>query len=266
MKKLVLSLALASIVTAAMADQAVVIKDTRSGTSLFGAPAAGELLTRQGQLCMLTEYKHTTDDPDKVALPVVEHSEFQCDAQGNRIKVSDQPENAASPRPDYFLTVDVLGVRRRVAVHVGKPIDLSDHVYYAYDGACMSKTDFEPIRNVIFSGGDGDAASKQAHEEAEKRSPHAPTSDESVELKSGAWKYRLAIIPSAISANGSVKLQISGTASGPDNYNQTKANQCNGYKPEIVSEDIPSTGLEVNNGGIFPTRLLGAIHFRVDKL
>lgn len=54
MKKLVLSLALASIVTAAMADQAVVIKDTRSGTSLFGAPAAGELLTRQGQLCMLT--------------------------------------------------------------------------------------------------------------------------------------------------------------------------------------------------------------------
>lgn len=266
MKKLVLSLALASMVTAAMADQAVVIKDTRSGQSLFGAPASGELLTRQGQLCMLTEYKRTTADPDKVALPVVEHSEFQCDAQGNRIKVADQPENAASPRPDYFLTVNVLGVRRRVAVHVGMPIDLSDQVYYAYAGACMSKSDFAPIRNLIFSGGDGDAASKKAHEEAEMRPPHAPTSDESVELKSGAWKYHLVIIPSSIAADGSVKLQISGTASGPDNYNSTEADQCNGYKPKIVSEDIPSTGLEVHNGGILPTKLLGAIQFRVGQI
>ncbi|WP_176000250.1 hypothetical protein [Burkholderia vietnamiensis] len=266
MKKLVLSLALTSIVTAAMADQAVVIKDTRSGTSHFGAPAAGELLTQQGQFCMLTEYKRTTDDPDKIALPIVDQSEFQCDAQGNRIKVADQSEAGASNRPDYFLTVDVLGVRRRVAVHVGKPIDLSEQVFFAYAGACMSKSDFTPIRNLIFSGGDGDAASKQAHEKAEKRPPHTPTSDESVELKSGAWKYHLAIVPSAIAADGSVKLQISGTASGPDNYNQTAANLCNGYKPEIVSEDIPVTGLEVHNGGIFPTKLLGAIQFRVDQL
>ncbi len=266
MKKLVLSLALTGIVTAAMADQAVVIKDTRSGKSLFGAPAAGELLTRQGQFCMLTEYKHTTDDPGKIALPFVDHSEFQCDAQGDRIKVADQPETAASDRPAYFLTVDVLGVHRRVAVHVGMPIDLAEQVLFAYAGACMSKSDFAPIRNLIFSGGDGDAATKQAHEQAEKRPPHTPTSDESVELKSGAWKYHLTIIPSAIAPDGSALLQISGTASGPDNYNRTEANQCNGYKPQIVSEDIPATGLEVHNGGIFPTKLLGAIQFRVDQL
>lgn len=266
MKRVAFSLALASIVTTAMADQAVVIKDTRSGQSLFGAPASGELLSRQGQFCMLTEYKHTTDDPGKIALPVVEHSEFQCDAEGNRIKVADQPESAASRRPDYFLTVDVLGVRRRVAVHIGKPIDLSEQVFFAYAGACFSRSDFDPIRNTIFSGGDGDAASKGAHEQAEQRPPHTPASDESVELKSGAWKYHLAIVPSAIAADGAVKLQISGTASGPDNYSQTAAIQCNGYKPEIVSEDIPATGLEVHNGGILPTKLLGTIQFRVDQL
>jgi hypothetical protein len=83
MQKVALLLALASLVTAAMAAEPVVIKDTRSGTTVGGAPASGVLLTRLGQTCMLTEYKRSTNNPNEMALPVVDHREFRCDAQGN---------------------------------------------------------------------------------------------------------------------------------------------------------------------------------------
>jgi hypothetical protein len=85
MKKMTFLLALASVATAAMAGEAVVIKDTRSGTSINGAPASGVLLMRQGDACSLTEYKHSTDKPNQVALPVVAHRMYRCDAQGNPV-------------------------------------------------------------------------------------------------------------------------------------------------------------------------------------
>jgi hypothetical protein len=85
MKKVAFLLALASVVTNAMAVEPVVIKDTRSGTSIDGAPASGVVLTRQGDACSLTEYKRSTDKPNRVALPVIEHRMFHCDAQGNPV-------------------------------------------------------------------------------------------------------------------------------------------------------------------------------------
>jgi len=85
MKKVALLLALASIVTVAMAGEPVVIKDTRSGTSVGGAPVSGVLLTRLGQTCMLTEYMQSTNNPNEMAMPVIDHREFPCDAQGNQV-------------------------------------------------------------------------------------------------------------------------------------------------------------------------------------
>lgn len=85
MKKVTLLLALASVAIAAMAGEPVVIKNTRSGTSIEGAPASGVLLTRQGDACSLTEYKRSTDKPNQVALPVVAHRLYRCDAQGNPV-------------------------------------------------------------------------------------------------------------------------------------------------------------------------------------
>ncbi|MEW6343068.1 MAG: hypothetical protein AB1704_20595 [Pseudomonadota bacterium] len=85
MKKVTLLLALASVVATAMAAQLVVIKDTRSGVSVGGAPASGVLLTRLGQTCMLTEYKRSTDNANEMAVPVVDHREFRCDAQGDPV-------------------------------------------------------------------------------------------------------------------------------------------------------------------------------------
>jgi hypothetical protein len=83
MGKVALLLALANLVGNAMANELVVIKDTRSGTSIGGAPASGVLLTRQGDACSLTEYKRSTDKANEVALPVVDHRIFRCDAEGN---------------------------------------------------------------------------------------------------------------------------------------------------------------------------------------
>lgn len=85
MKKVALLLALASVVTTAMAVEPVAIKDTRSGTSIGGAPASGVLLTRQSDACSLIEYKRSTDKPTEVALPVVQHRVFRCDTQGNPV-------------------------------------------------------------------------------------------------------------------------------------------------------------------------------------
>jgi hypothetical protein len=85
MKKIALLLALASMIGSATASEVVVVKDTRSGASLSGAPASGVLLTRLGQVCSLTEYKRSTDKPNEVAVPVVESRDFKCDAQGNPI-------------------------------------------------------------------------------------------------------------------------------------------------------------------------------------
>jgi hypothetical protein len=85
MKKAALLLALASVVTAAMAAEPAVIQDTRSGSSVGGAPASGVLLTRLGQTCMFTEYKRLTNNPNQMAQPVVDHREFPCDAQGNPV-------------------------------------------------------------------------------------------------------------------------------------------------------------------------------------
>lgn len=85
MKKLALTLAVLGTTAAAMADQAVVIKDTRSGTSMSGTPASDVLLTRIGQTCTLTEYRRSTDKPNEVALPVVNTRDFRCDVQGNPV-------------------------------------------------------------------------------------------------------------------------------------------------------------------------------------
>ncbi len=82
-KKVALMLALASTATVAMAVEPVVIKDTRSGMSIDGTPASGVLLVRQGDACSLTEYNRSTDKPNEVALPVVDHRVFRCNAQGN---------------------------------------------------------------------------------------------------------------------------------------------------------------------------------------
>lgn len=87
MKKITVLLALASVVTVAMADEAVVIKDTRSGVSGGGAVASGVLLTRQDGTCVRTEYTRSTDSPNQVSVPVVKHDMFPCDAQGNRVSV-----------------------------------------------------------------------------------------------------------------------------------------------------------------------------------
>lgn len=266
MMKLTLLLALATVMTAAMAQEPAVVKDTRSGTSLDGAPATGVLLTRAGQTCSLTEYKQSTTNPNETALPVVEHREFACDVHGNPV---DQDVDAASSSathsgpPDYYLSVDVMGARRRVPVHAGEPIYLSDAIHFAYTGPCETGADLRSIREAIFAGGDAATATSAAQSKAAERPAHAPASGESVELKSDAWNYRLTIIPSAISADGSARLLISGADSGPDNYSQSAANQCNGLKPEIVSETIPLTSLEVHGGGIFPTALLGSIHLQV---
>ncbi|MDN7466238.1 hypothetical protein [Burkholderia gladioli] len=88
MKKVASLLALVSVATIATAVEPVVIKDTRSGTSIDGAPGSGVLLTRQGDACSLTEYKRSTDKSNEVALPVVDHRIFRCDAQGNRLSTS----------------------------------------------------------------------------------------------------------------------------------------------------------------------------------
>lgn len=85
MKKVILLLALISVATLAIAGEPVVIKDTRAGTSIGGAPASGVLLTRQGDACSLTEYKRTSTKPNEVALPVVVHRMYRCDAQGNSV-------------------------------------------------------------------------------------------------------------------------------------------------------------------------------------
>lgn len=66
MKKRILMLALASVASVAMAGKPVVIKDTRAGTSISGGPASGVLLTREGDACSLTEYKHSPDKPNRV--------------------------------------------------------------------------------------------------------------------------------------------------------------------------------------------------------
>jgi len=57
-------------------DQRVVIKDTTHSGS------AGVVLTRLGQSCTLTEYKSQKENPNAMAVPVVENSQFPCDAQG----------------------------------------------------------------------------------------------------------------------------------------------------------------------------------------
>ncbi|MGY6251829.1 hypothetical protein ACXIVK_00095 [Paraburkholderia caledonica] len=85
MKKLVLMIAGLSVTAAAVAGEAVVLKDTRSGTSVGGAPASGVLLTRTGQTCRSTEYKRSSADSNKVALPIVVTREFPCDARGKPI-------------------------------------------------------------------------------------------------------------------------------------------------------------------------------------
>ena len=85
MKKLILLLALASVVTGAVADEPRVIKDTRSGASMGGAPASGQLLLRLGQICSLTEYKRSTNNPNEMSMPVVDHREFPCDTTGKEI-------------------------------------------------------------------------------------------------------------------------------------------------------------------------------------
>lgn len=85
MKKRILMLALASVASVAMAGKPVVIKDTRAGTSISGGPASGVLLTREGDACSLTEYKHSPDKPNRVVLPVIVHRMYPCDARGNPV-------------------------------------------------------------------------------------------------------------------------------------------------------------------------------------
>jgi len=85
MKQIAVLLALVSVITAAMAAEPVVIRDTRSGTSAGGAPGSGSLLTRLGKTCTLTEYKRSSNNPNKVSLPIVVHQEFPCDVRGNSI-------------------------------------------------------------------------------------------------------------------------------------------------------------------------------------
>jgi len=71
-------LGLVSAMAVAMAgqDQMVVIKyTTRSGS-------VGAVLTRLRQSCTLTEYKSSKDNPNAMAVPFVETSQFPCDAQG----------------------------------------------------------------------------------------------------------------------------------------------------------------------------------------
>jgi hypothetical protein len=87
LKKVALLVALASVATVAMADESVVIKDTRAGVSVGGAAASGVLLTRQDGTCMRTEYTRSSDSPNEVSVPVVKHDMFPCDALGNRVSV-----------------------------------------------------------------------------------------------------------------------------------------------------------------------------------
>lgn len=245
----------------AHADEAVVIKDTRS-VNTAGVPYQGEVLTRSGTLCEDTKYRHTTGG---VELPVVDRRTFECNPDGTEIAAAAPTASAAAAKaPIYHLAIDVLGSRRTVVARVGDPIRLSQSIHFAYMGACLSDSDTAAIRKAVLSGGDADTVSANIHSAAESRPPHVPSKGESPELKTGEWDYDLTIVPSAIAADGSVTLEVSGSASGPEeHYDPALAGQCNGFKPVTLSENIFKTPLTVHGAGELRSDVLGMVKFNV---
>ncbi|MGF6440071.1 hypothetical protein [Paraburkholderia youngii] len=257
-------LVLAGASTIAVTGEAVVLKDTRKGPGFFDRVAsAGELLTRQDGVCALRTYRR--EKSQAIAMPVVDERTYPCDETGKQIAAT-EPARATAPKsPDYYLDVEVLGYHHKVAVHAGLPIHLADAVSYAYAGACWSASDSAAVAHAIYAGNDGDAAARAVQEEAENRAPHMPASNESAQLKSGAWKYQLDLVASAPAEDGSVRLDVSGQASGPQNYDASEAGVCNGLTPHEIAEVIPATTLQMHGGGVMSDLLLGPIKFRVVK-
>ena len=257
-------LVLAGASTIAMAGDAVVLKDTRTGPGYFdGVPGSGELLTRQDGMCVQQTYRR--EKSQAIAMPVVERHVYPCDETGKQLAATEHDRATTPQKPDYYLDVEVLGYHRKVPVHADSPIHLSDAISYAYAGACWSANDSAAVAGAIYAGKDGAAAAKAVQQDAEARVPHVPASNESAQLKSGAWKYQLDLIPSAIAEDGSVRLDVSGEASGPQNYDASEADVCNGLKPHEVAEKIPATTLQMHGGGVMSDLLLGPIKFKVVK-
>lgn len=239
------------VVPIALAGEPVVLKNS-----------GGVLLTREDGRCNLRV------DSERNGLPARDLIDFACDDTGKPIapaeRVSPTAQTPHSP-PAYYLDVEVMGYHQKAPVRVGSPIHLSQSIYFGYAGACTTRDDSAAVAGAIFAGKDGAAAAAVVQHEAEGRAPHRPGSDESVELKTDSFSYQIDLTPSAIADDGSVRLEVSGSARGPENFNWTEAAECNGFKPRILTEALAPTTLQMHGGGLLSDHLLGPIKFRVIK-
>lgn len=176
---------------------------------------------------------------------------------------ADLPPPATAPRPAYYLWVDVLGFKDRYPVVAGRQVNVKGSVNFAYAGACMTRADMASIRDSVLQGGSAEQASTAANIAAAARAPHSLAAGEEASLKSGSWDYSIAVQPSAMDQDGNVTLKVSGTSTGPTNYDAAAANQCNGYHPTVSTLPIPNAVVSMHDNAVLHTTPLGDIRFHI---
>jgi len=141
----------------------------------------------------------------------------------------------------------ILGMDRPVDLRDGKAL-AEGAVSFAYAGACTTPADVAAMRGVVLGGASKDGMAGIVSRQRE-RPAHAPTRNESVELRTGAWNYRLEFTQSTADAQGGVDLTLTGWAKGPENYDAAAAAQCNGWQPVMRKVTIAPVTVHVPAGG-----------------
>lgn len=156
----------------------------------------------------------------------------------------------------------ILGTDRPVDLKDGKAL-AEGAVSFAYAGACTTPADVAAMRKGVLGNTSEDGMAGIVSRQRE-RPAHAPTRDESVELRSGTWSYRVEFTQSKADAQGGVDLTLTGWAKGPDNYDAAAAAKCNGWQPVLRKADIAPVTVHIPAGGDATAHVpvLGAIQLR----
>ena len=168
----------------------------------------------------------------------------------------------ASPSSEPQFVARILGSDKPVGLRDGKAL-AEGVVNFTYAGSCTTPADVSVMRKAVLGGASEEGMAAIVSRQRE-RPAHAPRPNESVELHTGAWSYRLEFTQSKADAKGGVDLTLTGWAQGPDNYDATVAAQCNGWQPVMRKANIAPVTVYVPADGDATAHVpvLGAIQLR----
>ncbi|WP_150126452.1 hypothetical protein [Burkholderia cenocepacia] len=169
--------------------------------------------------------------------------------------------SAQAQGPAVVVTAGLFQGTRTVPLVPGQEARFDDHVNFAYVGSCTSRADVLEMHAAARKGSLPEVSSSIAARQATRR-PHRAAPSESVELRSGAYDYKLVFSQSAPAGDGGIDVTVKGWASGPSNpYEFDNAFKCNGWAPQMTATDILPVTVHIpaNGSGAARVPVLGTI-------